>query len=441
MAYKQADKLNKKLKLMEEQKCGAVKQTNQVSTVITGAKRFSGNKTERKGIREAIVKQGELEAEQAKGRMIAVNTVKDGVGKQIKAGAQASAQVEIARGTQAQEQVKSLNRMSRNVTQGLGASEQSYGEAMKTQAERQWEAQILAGRLSGVTGSDQTGASIYGYREDISYKNPNNEWTDGERRLYEYYLKNNPEDGEAYAIRVNNRLNLKKKNEKLQNVTDWTSRNAVHGAAAWIGARGLNLGAGIDGINQQLEFAARDLVAVNSDLSMTDIVETVDNANAKNLGERYGKVAGIAYQIGTDISDAMLSRKINSAPVASLPNKERITVHDVNEALDAFNRGYLGVQNNKITDAVGVGLDAVLGHMSKEIAGKLIKSDSSAKNVMEEVVAAAVDNIAEAGSVKWFEKNRFEIEKRKTQYMKEQNITEQKAWWMATKELIAQSMK
>ena len=36
---------------------------------------------------------------------------------------------------------------------------------------------------------------------------------------------------------------------------------------------------------------------------------------------------------------------------------------------------------------------------------------------------------------------REEIEKRKTQDMKEQNITEQKAWWMATKELIAQSMK
>ena len=73
---------------------------------------------------------------------------------------------------------------------------------MKTQAERQWEAQILAGRLSGVTGSDQTGASINGYREDISYKSPNNEWTNGERGLYEYYLKSNPKDAEVYAIRV-----------------------------------------------------------------------------------------------------------------------------------------------------------------------------------------------------------------------------------------------
>lgn len=215
----------------------------------------------------------------------------------------------------------------------------------------------------------------------------------------------------------------------------------VHGAAAWIGARGLNLGAGIDGINQQLELAARDLVAVNSDLSMTDIVETVDNTNAKNLGERFGDVAGIVYQIGTDVSDAILSGKVNSASVASLPNKENITVHDVNEALDAFNRGYLGVHSNKMTDAVDVGMDVLLGHMSKEVAGKLIKSDSAVRNAMEELVAAAVDNVVEVGSKKWFEKNRFEIEKRKEQYMMEQNVTEQKAWWMATKELIAQSMK
>ena len=312
---------------------------------------------------------------------------------------------------------------------------------MKTQAERQWEAQILAGRLSGVTGSDQTGASINGYREDISYKSPNNEWTNGERGLYEYYLKSNPKDAEVYAIRVNNRLNQKKKNEKLQKVSDWTSQNMVHGAAAWIGARGLNLGAGIDGINQQLELAARDLVAVNSDLSMTDIVETVDNTNAKNLGERFGDVAGIVYQIGTDVSDAILSGKVNSASVASLPNKENITVHDVNEALDAFNRGYLGVHSNKMTDAVDVGMDVLLGHMSKEVAGKLIKSDSAVRNAMEELVAAAVDNVVEVGSKKWFEKNRFEIEKRKEQYMMEQTVTEQKAWWMATKELIEQSMK
>ena len=162
----------------------------------------------------------------------------------------------------------------------------------------------------------------------------------------------------------------------------------VHGAAAWIGARGLNLGAGIDGINQQLELAARDLVAVNSDLSMTDIVETVDNTNAKNLGERFGGVAGIVYQIGTDVSDAILSGKVNSASVASLPNKENITVHDVNEALDAFNRGYLGVHSNKMTDAVDVGMDVLLGHMSKEVAGKLIKSDSAVRNAMEELVAA-----------------------------------------------------
>ena len=169
MAYKQADKLNKKLKLMEEQKCGAVKQTNQVSTVITrsSVNRFSGDKTEKKAIREAIAKQGELEAKRAEGHRVTMNTVDDGlrrVGKQIKAGAQTSAQLEIARGAQMQEQVRVLDGVARGVAQQIGESARSYGNAMKIQADRQWEAQILAGKLTGVTGADQTGASINGFR-------------------------------------------------------------------------------------------------------------------------------------------------------------------------------------------------------------------------------------------------------------------------------------
>ena len=301
---------------------------------------------------------------------------------------------------------------------------------------------------SGVTGSDQTGASIHGYRNDTRYKEPNNSWTDGERRLYDFHLKNNPKEADEYAIRVNNRYNQKKKDEKKQAIDDWTSQSAMHGAVAWSGARGLNLGAGIDGINQQLELAARGIVTVNPDLSASDIVETVDDTNADNLSEKYGVGAGIAYRVGTDVADAMISRGVNYMPVAKVSKDNIVRVHDVNEAIKAFNEGYLGVRNNDkgahegvLAGVANAGVGYGAGVVMEKPLKKFFGSNEIAKGIVEESAVSVVDNTVVAGSKKWFEQNQTEIERRKKNYMQEKGITGRKAWWMATKELIEQSMK
>ncbi|MBQ5672390.1 MAG: hypothetical protein IIV43_08555, partial [Oscillospiraceae bacterium] len=294
---------------------------------------------------------------------------------------------------------------------------------------------------SGVTGSDQTGASIHGYRNDTRYKEPNNSWTDGERRLYDFHLKNNPKEADEYAIRVNNRYNQKKKDEKKQAIDDWTSQSAVHGAVAWSGARGLNLGAGIDGINQQLELAARGIVTVNPDLSASDIVETVDDTNASNLSEKHGVGAGVAYRVGTDVTDALISRGVNGTTVAKTLGGDKIKIHDVNEAMKAFNESYLGTINQggekdvAAANASGaVMFDAMVGDTSETITKKLIKN-MGVQKVVEETVNSAV------GSAEWFAQNKKEIDERTRYYMENEKKSRSTAWWMATKELIEQSMK
>ena len=317
----------------------------------------------------------------------------------------------------------------------------------ETIADKWADGAYLAGKYSGVTGSDQTVASIYGMREDTSYKTPNDEWTDGERRLYEYHLKTNPEEAEAYAIRINNRHNQKKKNEKLQNLDDWINQSGAHGAVAWIGARGLHQVSGIDGYNKMLEYAAIGRNNISEDLSASDVVGVVDDVNERNIKERFGEEAGAAYRIGTDATDAIISRGINHLSVVKLQDGDKIRLNDVNEAIDAFNSSYLYARDNGMSELESVGLGAgnvvlnvTVGEGLSSISKESFDEKDVARVFMEEPINAAVGNVGIPGRKKWFEANDSELQERKGKYMKEKRVSERTAWWMATKELLEESM-
>lgn len=351
-----------------------------------------------------------------------------------------------AQAQQAQAQTKGVreaanSEIAQRVMNHFTESMRRQSSNMETVAEQWKDNAYLAGKYSGVTGSDQTGASIHGFRDDTSYKTPNDEWTDGERQLYEFHQKNNPKEAEAYAIRVNDRHNQKKKDEKIQNLDDWMSQSGGHGAVAWTGARGLNVGAGIDGYNQQLELAARGRITANPELSMTDIVTTIDDTNARNLTDKYGVGAGVVYRVGSDVTDAMISRGVNYMPVAKLPNGDKIRIHDVNEVMKAFNEAYLGTINqgggkgmSALNGLVAVVGDTVVGEISKDITERKIENKGLQK-VVEETANSII------GSTEWFTQNKKEIDERTRYYMENRGKSQRTAKWMATRELIERSMK
>lgn len=122
-------------------------------------------------------------------------------------------------------------------------------------------------------------------------------------------------------------------------------------------------------------------------------------------------------------------------------------MHDVNEALEAFNEGYLGGRNGGLSGAesvgfgaLNVGSDYLLGKASERLSKESFDEEDIARAFMEEPMNEVVKNFEIPGSSKWFDQYRDEIEKRKKQYMKEMYIPERKAWWKATKELLEESM-
>lgn len=262
----------------------------------------------------------------------------------------------------------------------------------------QWEGNAyLSGKYSGVTGSDQTGASIHGYREDTRFKEPNDEWTDGERRLYEFHLKNNPKEAEEYAIRTNNRHNRKAHDAELQEITEGT---AQHGIAAAIGARAANAINGLDFYNKALEKAAIGRNNVSRNPSLTELGDAVDEANEANISKKYGEFAGKGYRYGTIIADIALGK-------SALP-KEFVPTKSVVNTLGKINEMY---------------------------------QDSGASSVWE-FAKDTSDEIKsiEVGSREWFAEKHEEIEKQTSEYMK-RGLSEKTARWKTTKELIEQSFR
>ena len=163
---------------------------------------------------------------------------------------------------------------------------------------------------SGITGSDQTGGSIYGYRNDTSWKEPQDSWTPEERAQYERLKTSSPSLADSYAANVNDKYNQAERNQRVQQITAEVNGGNGQAMLHGLGARAGSQLKGLDGYNSMLEYAGRGKITTNPDLSPGAYAQTVDNAITDRISREHGKTLAGAYSQGTQWFDDIVSYAI-----------------------------------------------------------------------------------------------------------------------------------
>lgn len=298
---------------------------------------------------------------------------------------------------------------------------------------------------SGVTGSDQTGASIWGYRNDSQMTTPRSDWDVAARKEHRALERTNPKAAGAFAVEVNEGLNRAERERKAGALQEWVSESGAHGVAAWVGGRGLNQISPLDSYNKRLERAAIGVNRENPELTATDIKEIIDDTNAGNIEERFGKIGGWAYTAGTNLTDELISKGL-----LGKKGKGRVfSTDDFVAAAGAFEAGYGSAEKEGKTGgqllwpAVVEGGAVLLGAVTSEgIEKKLSKvSNETAKKVIGDAAGKAVEIGIKVGSDKWFDLNRDEIDRMTEEYMTKKKIPRKRAQYKAIRELMEKEGK
>ncbi|MBP3654751.1 MAG: hypothetical protein J6J04_04890 [Oscillospiraceae bacterium] len=160
---------------------------------------------------------------------------------------------------------------------------------------------------SGITGSDQTGASIYGYRNDTSWKEPQSYWSDHQKSQYDRLSRDNPGLAESYAATINDAYHQQQLKQNQRKVEAEVNSNNGLAVLHNIGARIGSQFKGLDGINSALEYAGRGRITTNPELTPGTYAQTVDDATYNRVRNQHGEAAADVYDQFTKAFDGIAS--------------------------------------------------------------------------------------------------------------------------------------
>ena len=172
---------------------------------------------------------------------------------------------------------------------------------------------------------------IYDKRNDESYKNPTDEWTDAERNIFGAYYLENPQSAYDYATELNNQKAIEKKNKTKTKISDNSTSNFGSGALNWAGAVLTSPFGLADFLDDLTDVAAgRDTIVEENIVTPFEYSQTVKGSQSNLLNEYSGtlnenipviggKGLGDVYNLGTSIVESKMMGGLsklagNSAP-------------------------------------------------------------------------------------------------------------------------------
>ena len=245
------------------------------------------------------------------------------------------------------EQAEKTGEFAERTKQNWIDANRGYSDAQSAQArkirEQANEAAQKYGEMwaltSGVTGSDQTGASIYGYRKGKGHKGD-----------------------QAEGVRT--------EKEIRRQISDGGIDVLGHAVAA----RGMIGGEALDGMNQVLEYGATGEISNDSTVTPGKYKEIVDEEIAKYLTKRNGEHIGEMY--------SKLTNKFDETVIAAMG-----PIGIVMDAVGAMGEGLNHALENGATNKQAVNYGAARGVSS--VANSLLFDDrkgSTGKTVGKQVV-------------------------------------------------------
>lgn len=245
---------------------------------------------------------------------------------------------------------------------------------------------------SGITGSDQTGGSIYGYRNDTSWKEPQDSWTPEERAQYDRLKTSSPSLADSYAANVNDKYNQAERNQRVQQITAEVNGGNGQAMLHGLGARAGSQLKGLDGYNSMLEYAARGKITTNPDLSPGAYAQTVDNAISDRISREHGKTLAGAYSQGTQWFDDIVSYATLGPTKNAIKSGIEAGTERINDARnqgssdrDALAQGFWeGFKATSIDLGVGAGVEKIPESLGKskimQTIAPLVEKGSEAYN-------------------------------------------------------------
>lgn len=154
-------------------------------------------------------------------------------------------------------------------------------------------------------------------REDTSWKEPMEEWSDEQRYTFGYYYDTyGIEAAEEYAASINNSINLQKEQKQAAAVKEESTKNPLKAAANTVGAIASSALGGGDFLYDLAQKAARGRIVSDGEMSPYEWSQAVTGGISEHLNEEYGtldgdipviggKGWGDVYGIGTSIGQSM----------------------------------------------------------------------------------------------------------------------------------------
>lgn len=177
----------------------------------------------------------------------------------------------------------------RNSDYGLKAYEQDRETASYDRQLQNWIDQMAEDPLRDA--NPQYYQMVQQYRNDTSYKEMDDRWSEEQRRDFGYLYVQDKKKAEEYAIAVNEQLNAQAKQQQRQAVQE----KATSGFLAGLGETGKAIAAGMTGIGdyaQDLaEYQARGRITERGDrLTPKEYSDAVIGGVSEHLNESFGKL-------------------------------------------------------------------------------------------------------------------------------------------------------
>ena len=204
----------------------------------------------------------------------------------------------------------------------LSDDEKDRQEALYGKEDEKWYETL--GRWLGSGGAVDTTLPLSGttqvthdLRNDTSYMEPANNWTDEQKDIYGYLYATDKGAASAYAQSTTEANNQAEKEQKIAAIEEWSTKNGFNSAVATLASIALMPMSLVDTLSALTEYNARGFVSTSADPMPGEISNAITGAVSSTLNEKGtlddsipvigGKGLGDAYQLGVSIANSMLT--------------------------------------------------------------------------------------------------------------------------------------
>ena len=159
---------------------------------------------------------------------------------------------------------------------------------------------------------------VYDYRNDDSYRRPNDDWSDEQRAMFGALYLESPAQAYAYAEKANNDINIAKEAEARKKIQDKATSGFWAGAGNTVGAIAATPFGLADTMDDLAKLSAGRPITPDGAISPFEYSQAVTGGIAEHLNTEYGTIGngvpiiggkglGDVYGLGTSIAQSMAS--------------------------------------------------------------------------------------------------------------------------------------